>query len=168
MQQIQQRSFVRRMVAGTYKYNHLFSDVVCLMDISFKKFLDRGISGISFGDSPREYFLFEVAENTDIKVSDSMIIKEFDITEFTTLSELRANLEFLNQDGRYLLDIPPGKDEMDFILGFCVNGKNGNQSVLTVNHKKVNNKDVIHFHYNLLDEHSYKNLKGFAKKSRIN
>ncbi len=162
---IQQTSVIRPAKSGVTSLNNLFKGMKIKADPFFEEFLWK--NGENFHDDAREYFLFKTDSSSN---SDSIIMKEFEIVEFSTPAELRATLEWLDGEGRYLLDIPEGQEETNFIIGYAIadNNRNNVQYVFYVEHEFEHGAREIHLHVKTLDKWHDDNPSGLAKKSKLN
>ena len=151
-------TFVRPEMSGNTNYDHLFKGVKKKTDDFFGRFVNS--QGEKFSDGPREYQLFQTGDDTR---SDSAIISALNICNFVTPGELRATMEYLNTDeGKKLLAIPQGEEEVNFILGYAKD-ENEKPHVLFVEHELEHGEEEIHFHSRPLDRWRNDNPSGVVE-----
>lgn len=156
---------LRPAISGQVNYKDLFPGLLTRIDESFSKFIEDGNLGENFSAVEREYYLFQTDEAFG---SDTEIINKFNINELMTPDELMADLNYLNEEGSKLLDIPEGEVEVNLILGYINDIETGGRLVIFVEHeyKAKDGREEIHFHCRPLDSWTSEKLKGFAKKSK--
>lgn len=152
---ISSSEFIRPKMEGRTDTN-LFGKIPVKIDPLFKKHILDPL-GENYSDEERRYFFFQTGSDNN---SDTSIIDDIDIKEFSTPSEIFANLAYLSANPA-LLKIPAGQEEINFILGYLLIG--GKIHVAFMEHEFEDGKEEIHLHLRLINSWGDDTPIGFAR-----
>lgn len=154
-------NIVRPKIKGYTTVKNFFGKIPKKIDILFQRVILDSL-GKRYSDKEKIYVLFRTEKGNN---SDTRIINELCITEFSSPAEIRANLGWLNkEDNHFFLEIDEEEGKVFFILGYPDSKiTDGIQHVAFVQHELKDGKEEIHFRLCSIDKWGNNTPRGFGK-----